>query len=152
MSYLMKLNVGDWSDDGHGKTKEIVYLVNYDTGCVQEAYKASCLLTGVQFNHNEDFTGGLCKGYDSWRQIYTEYECDGISFSAREVLSKFIPNLDDILGEGECYLDTSTFSTLWWEFVKLSLPDLTYEGVSIDNINGYWDDNLNVQFGYGLFN
>jgi hypothetical protein len=53
------------------------------------------------------------------------------------------------------YDNDTIFLYLWTEFVKLSLPDLIINKIAEDNsipvINGYWNDNLNVQFGYGLY-
>lgn len=44
---------------------------------------------------------------------------------------------------------------LWFWFVRLSLPDmmidLPKEEDTIPCINGYWNGNLNVQFGYALY-
>lgn len=148
MRYLMKLNIGDWSDDGHGKCRSVIYSVDHPVHYVQLAYKVSCKITGIQFNHNEDYTGGKCKGYGDWNQLCTEYEDSTIMDKAFVVLKRHIHNLNEFVSEDGAVED---FENLWWAFIKISLPDLQYEEVKIDNINGYWGD-LNVQFGYGLFN
>jgi hypothetical protein len=48
------------------------------------------------------------------------------------------------------------FTEIWIWFVKLSLPENTIlEKADVKDkipvINGYWNKNLNVQFGYGLY-
>lgn len=44
----MKLVLGDWSDDGNGKTEEFILEVNKTVAEIQEAYKQSCKLTGYK--------------------------------------------------------------------------------------------------------
>jgi hypothetical protein len=148
--YIMKLNIGDWSNDGHGVCVQEVFKVNFKLQDVQQAYKQSCKTTGLQFNHNEDYTGGYCKGYGSWRQLFTEYDGSTITGQAYEQLANFMPEVSELLFKDDEHYYCEDFSSLWWGFVKISLPELTYEKVQIDNINGYWSNNLNVQFGYGV--
>jgi len=147
--YKMKLNIGDWSDDGHGKCESYIYEVNYPVDVVQQAYKDSCKLAGVQFNHSEDYTGGKCIGHRPWNQIATEYDANEIDEKVYEVLQSFGIQVDRYVTD----LYIENFNGLWWEFVKLSKPDLEYKDICADipNINGYWNGGLNVQFGYGLF-
>lgn len=152
MSYMMQLNIGDWSHDGHNISESEVFSVNYPVSVIRQAYKDSCKKTGVQFNHNEDYTGGLSKSYGSWRQLFTEYEDSELEQDAYDVLELYIDNLSDYLdGDEDSGYYCDDFSSFWWAFVKISLPDLTYQRVTFEHINGYWNDELNVQFGYGLF-
>ena len=73
--YKVKLTLGDWSNDGHGKYEEIIYKSNYPVSVIRQSYKDSCKLTGVQFNHNEDYTGnGVGTKHNSPYKIWTEYE------------------------------------------------------------------------------
>jgi hypothetical protein len=109
-------------------------------------------LTGVSFNHSEDYTE---RGRD-WReaenyQIATEYEDCSMNQTVYGILSPLI-SIDDYLEEGDDGYYIEDFEGLWWAFVKLSLPDVTYklQKDEIPNINGYWGE-LNCQFGYGLF-
>lgn len=152
----MKLVLGDWSDDGHGKYKEHIFEVNHTVEEVQQAYKDSCKLVGVQFSHNEDYTEGqLGNKFRGPYQICTEYEDSSVKIEAYErLIASGIPKdlFDEVESDDkEVYLDC--FEDLWWEFVKLSLPDLVYKEIKNDipPINGWWNKNLNVQFGYGLF-
>lgn len=149
----MNLVLGDWSDDGHGKTTNVTVEVNKTVVEVQEAYKASCKLTGISFNHNVDYT----EKKRDWKEakkymVCTKYEENTLTNEVKEVLKRFncpediIENFDE-----ECF---ENFVKLWFWFVKLSLPDLVYTEIKNDipTINGYWNENLNVAFGYGLFN
>lgn len=151
--YRMKLVLGDWSNDGHGQSEEIVIVANHSVEDVQQAYKDSCKLTGVSFNHNKDYTE-VKRDYDEAEKyrIATEYEDNCVSPEVVEILSKY-EGFDKFGMTDEYFSLDEIFSDLWFWFVKLSLSDLEYEIVedTVPVINGYWNKNLNVQFGYGLF-
>ena len=150
----VKLTIGDWSQDGHNQYDVSVFESNKTVKEIQEAYKESCKKTGLSFNHNEDYTG-LGLGYGTERQIATEYEESELSELADEILTSF--GIDT----SEYNEDTSpdNFEKLLIDFIKLSLPDLELEEASfkkselnkIPAINGWWNENLNCQFGYGLY-
>jgi hypothetical protein len=158
MKYKMYLVLGDWSDDGHGKFEKILLESNYPVKKVQDAYKKSCKLTGISFNScygKENYTGVE----RSWEEaekycIAVEYEDSKISPECIKVLKKHgiaTPTDDD-----DTFYDSEYwFADLWVAFVKLSLPDLELTRLDakddIPVINGYWNKNLNVQFGYGLY-
>lgn len=151
----MYLVIGDWSDDGHGKSDKVLLAVNKPVKEVQNAYKNSCMLTGISFNDNDDFTGKKrhYKIVDKYH-ICTDYEQHGtIHDETKEVLVRFDCPIDLIERFEEDPMDT--FVELWFWFVTLSLSDLKYnvvpENTEIPNINGYWNKNLNEQFGYGLY-
>ncbi len=153
MKNKMYLVLGDWSDDGHGKTDKVLYKVNHTVEKVQQAYKDSCRLTGISFNHNEDYTSRGRKLLDSKDyQICTEYQRPDLSKEVMNVLEKFKCPLVKNLKASEFFVD-DMFADLWWWFVSLSLNDLQWEEIEDETpvINGYWNKNLNVQFGYGLY-
>ena len=152
----MKLVLGDWSDDGHGKSREVVYEVNTTVLEVQEAYKASCKLTKIEFNHNENYVGDKASSTERRnRAIGTEYENPYVNENTKEILEEYgiaMSNFTELY-QGDTTYYLSDYEGLWWAFVSLSLPTLRYQQVddTVPCINGYWNDNLNVQFGYGLF-
>jgi len=169
----VKLSIGDWSQDGHNQYEEFVYESNKSVEEIQEAYKASCALTGLQFNYiqdKENYTGLNLNWQDSDyddRQIAVEYESSHISKLAEEILKShgidvwegYDPQVYDFKAEKCPIQDEENFIDLWLQFVKLSLPDLKLEEASFKKselktlpaINGWWNENLNVQFGYGLY-
>lgn len=119
MENIMKLTLGDWSDDGHGEYEEFYIKSNYDVHKVRQAYKDSCKKTGLSFNHNEDYTG-LNVGYNSTRQIWTEYGSRELSEDAIEILREF--GIDDY------FKDTDDAAFLMMKFIALSMPeDFEYE-------------------------
>lgn len=161
----VKITIGDWSEDGHSHYDVFVYESNKTVEEIRQAYKDSCKLTGISFNHNEDYTG-LNVGYGSERQIATEYDNPTISKLAEEIflqhgidvwegLSKSAFTPDDVV-----YIDGDEhFIEILVKFIKLSLPDLILEEgsfkkselSSIAAVNGWWNPELNCQFGYGLY-
>ena len=169
-TYKMYLNIGDWSGDGHEKHDRILIESNLPVKDVQQAYKDSCKLTGVQLNHNEDYTGAK----RDWKvardfQILTEYESSKITSNQFKILFEHGLrvemladwNEEDFLEYAEESLDgyyiysVDAYVKFWIWFTMLSNPKLKLtelsEDDSIPNINGYWDKNLNVQFGYGVY-
>jgi len=155
----VKLTIGDWSQDGHNQYDEFVYESNKSVQEIRQAYKDSCKLTGIQFNHNKDYTEVIGNKYGTERHICTEYEDNSVSDLAKEILKKHgIKLWRD--GEEDYYIESiEEFIDILIQFIKLSLPDLVLEEASfkkselknIQPINGWWNDELNHQFGYGLF-
>lgn len=164
----MYLVLGDPSNDGHGKVEKVILNSSVSVGEIRAAYKESCRKTGIEFNHNDDYTG-LKKAWTVRKQ--TQIACDydnpfvnnesflelskfGLTV---DILSSYDPEIDQSdydTEEDGYYLSSLSFTKLWIWFVKLSLPDdvelnISNEKVKIPSINGV--DELNVQFGYGLF-
>lgn len=173
---LMKLNVGDWSKDGHNISEQVLLLCNKEVFQIQEAYKNSCKLVGLQFNNNEDYTELTrdIQGYDKYKKLQSlillnEYTNNYLNNYQIDLLSKYkgfselfneIVYFEDYYYHSEeddkLYIDNSrNFTKLFMWFVGLSLDSLVWEFYekedNIPNINGYWDKNLNVTIGYGIF-
>jgi len=165
MMNKVRLTIGDWSGDGHEQSESFVYEVNKSVEEIRQAYKDSCKLTGVQFNHNQNYSG--LPEHNKYRtdlHVCTEYESGSMSIAAYKKLKSFgldayNYSIEEVEEEEECVFDADNFAELIMEFIKLSLPDLTYEEApfkkselkTMPAINGWWNPDLNVQFGYGLF-
>lgn len=168
--YQMYLNVGDWSADGHEKHDQILIESNLPVADVQQAYKDSCKLTGVQLNNNEDYTG-IKREWEAaiGFQILAHYEESKITQEQFRVLYEHglrVEMLADWNGEdrvdyseesldGYTIYGVDAYVKFWIWFTTLSNKKLKLTEISDDdsipNINGYWDKNLNVQFGYGIY-
>lgn len=168
--YQMYLNVGDWSGDGHEKHDRVLIESNLPVKDVQRAYKDSCKLTGLQLNNNEDYTN-IKRGWEDVldAQILTGYEESKITPNQFKILFEhglrvemladwneedFLEYAEESL-EGYYIYSVDAYVKFWMWFTMLSNPKLKLtklpEDDSIPNINGYWDKNLNVQFGYGVY-
>ena len=163
--YNMYLELGDTSNDGHGKTQRILLESNTLIREIRKAYKDSCKLTGVSLHScmDKDFTG-LKRGWkeSSKYEVAVEFEEPNIPREALEILKKFGLTFE-IVDEGSLEIeewDSKTkpldlyydnFIALWIWFVKLSNPKIELKEIKdvIPTIN---DDDLDVYFGYGLFN
>lgn len=156
----VKLIIGDWSGDGHERSDEVILSTNKTVEEIQQAYKDSCKLTGLSFNINQDYTElNLNYSHPEYtdRKIATDYQNNTISKLAEEILLKhginvrdgYICKPDDLVRID----DVNHFTKIWIKFVQLSLPDLILTPIEDDVpvINGWWNKNLNVQFGYGLY-
>lgn len=159
-SYEVKLVLGDWSDDGHGEYEVFGIISNYNVSILRKAYKNSCKLTGLTFNHNEDYTGLLKGKYGHWRQLFTEYESSEIEPEACKILEEYsLIKKNDWDEEEDCgiCMDVDDVADLIMRFIALSMPEdfvYTFSDIGLKNaepINGFYNSELNVQFGYGLF-
>ncbi len=151
----VKMLIGDWSQDGHNQYEDYVFEVNKSVVEIQNAYKASCKLTGLMFDCNKNHTGieGLNWQHPEWndRKVFVEYMQNNLSELAANIISAHGLQLPTGDSENFCYF--------MFEFIKLSLPDLTYEEAAfkkselkeIESINGWWSKTCNESWGYGLF-
>lgn len=149
MQYKMYLCLGDPSGDGHGKHSNILVSTNKPVEEIREAYKSSCQLTGISFNHNDDFTG-IKRDFIEVRKYHVcaEYEEYKLTQECRKILNDFGISTENFNADPI----EENFTKLWFNFVKLSLKDLEWQIIKDDipKINGY-GSGLNVQFGYGLY-
>lgn len=158
---LARFAIGDWSGDGHKECNDVTFQVNYPICDIQNAYKESCKLTGVQFNHGKNYI--TSNGEYVYNQILTEYDEPFITPEQTAILKKFHVITDEIinklqlkeLDDNELIVDdVKQFITILIRFISLSMPDDFVASHVNENkipyINGHGSD-LNVQFGYGIY-
>lgn len=156
-----KFAIGDWSGDGHRESDDVIFQVNYPICDIQDAYKESCKLTGVQFNHGKNYS--TPNGEYAFNQILTEYGEPFITPEQTAILKKFHVITDEIINklrlreidDNEFIVDdVKQFVTILIRFISLSMPDDFVASHVNENripyINGHGSD-LNVQFGYGIY-
>lgn len=134
-----ELIIGDWSGDGHSMSETILFEVNKTEQEINEAYKNSCRLVGIQFNSRPNYTNLTPKDYrDNDIYVMCDYEDNTLSENAYNKLSKFI-DIDDNDG-----FNSESLALLIMKFISLSLTDFQYKIVRTNypNMKG---------FGYGLF-
>lgn len=156
LEYRFRLTIGDWSDDGHGQSDELVFVANYPVSELRQAYKDSCKKTGIQFNNNnKNYTGSPLEFRDRSRMVCVSYE----DYTIHDNVKKILINHGIDMTKYDDYLDPDSFGELIMEFIRISLPDLKWEESSykrselknITPLNGWWNKELNHQFGYGLY-
>jgi hypothetical protein len=142
--FEITMPIGDWSDDGHGKCIEVDFISNYDVNALRGAYRKSVETTNVSF----DFKSGndavkLCVNH-------------GDSIIPANVMKQFVDlgykETSDLVGDTQ--FEPELFGKLILWFIGLSMPDDWEWSIKNRNkvyLNGFWNDDLNVQFGYGMF-
>ena len=156
----MYLVLGDESHDGHGQCEKVLLNSEKSVDDVRLAYKAACLLTGVEFDHQVPSYTGLARDFREQLEfsVATEYEMSWVPAAAVEVLKKH--GLDDELKtwdwcvfnkKGNLDLDADNYVKLWIWFVHLADPDLKLTRVNDTTPEINDDRDLRVQFGYGLY-
>lgn len=137
IEYLIKLNIGDWSGDGHDKKEEVLCKSNKDVLEVRKAYKKGTEIIGLDL-----FT------------ICNEYEDDRITSEQRK-LFRCLDDVDaDSVDDNFVPIGVKEMCNMWLEIVRSGDQDLRIEELtSIQHFNGYWADDkyFNNHIGYGLF-
>lgn len=153
--YKYVLNIWDWSDDWHWKNERIILESSHTKEEIIEAYKASCKLTWLQFNHNDDYTGlGWDWREEKKRQIATEYEDSSMTKEQIAILKSHWIHIEwfDEDYEEDFYFDwIEHFFELWIKFVTLSLPEWKVKIINDDLEEINWFGEFSQQFWYGLF-
>lgn len=140
---VLTLNIGDWTRGGHGEVVKYNIISNLSVNDVQEAYFNTCKVLQLQL-HDGD---GLVIDVEapSWRFLCTDYEDNIIDDRVIEIL-----NINGCDVDLDSSLDDVDFFNLFMWFVKKSNPEFEYEMLKTDNINGYWQKELNSFIGYGV--
>lgn len=150
MKNRFKIELGDPSNDGHGKCETFVVKSNKTIEEIENAYKRSCELTGLVFTENTDVivNGEKMKWqhpeYND-RKLCVEYESFDISKLAWEILEKHGLDRKTYLIQEEEDLEDEGLLSLFLDFIKLTLPDLEYE-IEEDEL-----ETLGLTIGYGRF-
>ena len=131
LEYTISLTLGDWSDDGHGKTEVFVIKSNLTSTEIDDAYER----------------GTKILGFDLSKDAAAEYEDSTISDTNVQILAAngFDITLMLKTTEGNYYLDYETFLDVWLHAVYLGNKDFLWEVMDRKQMQ-----NLNIG-GYGLF-
>lgn len=153
--HTFRLVFGDWSDDGHKQSEEFVIQSNRTVAECQEAYRASCKLTGFQLHGSGDdnFTG-LEYTYENEEdyELCNNYEKARPSQRIIDIMTEHkYPKAGQLSTEEGIYIDELKDILLW--FIGLSLPGFEWKIVpptKIPTFNGYFGP-LNISIGYACY-
>jgi hypothetical protein len=140
----IKLEVGDWSKDGHNQSDVFLIQSNLTQQEIELAYKEGCKLVGF------DFSKICCQEYED-SSIKAEHikklKAAGINFGSDDPDSddnplefEEIPNDD-----GSQSLRPKSFCNIYLEIAKLGNKDFNYKYIKSSK-----DDSIKVG-GYGLY-
>ena len=144
MEHTMTFTLGDWSDDGHGKTSTYTIIANMSAVDVGKAYKKAMAATGI-------------KPHDDWACGYEETD-----YAPQKLIDAGIPrdivrhdNTDSDDTDEWRMWDGDHFVNLTIAFCKLGNPNLEMGIAPQDSTPLDLRQHLNVthyeQYGYGLF-
>lgn len=131
---IFELVVGDWSDDGHGKTDKFLIYSNFSKEQILAAYKKGAMMLGV------DVTRDVCHKYeDSYleNEQWKKFEAAGMTLHELFQDEEFETDIDS-----KFCIYTDSFVRLWLFTVKLGDPSFENEFVRFSDIH---------IGGYGLF-
>lgn len=135
--HVINLVVGDWSDDGHGKTSTYTYEVNIPQEDIQKYYTA----------------GATPEQHKVINTIADDYEDTKLNDDHIKVLRELGYPVDsmewatDNQNDDEPYITEEEFVDLYWHIVGNGLPkDVNLIYSEIEPINA----NINIG-GYGFF-
>lgn len=146
---LIKVVLGDWSDDGHGKTSTFIINSNRDTSNIEKAYKKGVAVLGFDFERKvaytyEDSTIKI-EYLKSLIQTGFEWEATVYNLKTQDYDDVVFSKQNDVsyeTYEDSFCLDDESYLAMWFHVAKLGDPDLEYEIVKIQSLN---------IGGYGLF-
>jgi hypothetical protein len=144
MPHVVIIPVGDWSQDGHNMCKNVTFFSSRPAEELRAAYNASVAKTGLTFDHQH-------KG----EQICTDYGDAALKPVVQKKLAALGYDLSRI-EDTDCVQPAELADMVMW-FAGLSIDDFEYTAKGRPRqkdgrvLNGYWNKELNVQFGYGLF-
>lgn len=145
MSYTFKVNIGDWSDDGHGRNEVIVIESTEPNEKVQDAFCSAGKRIGVIVN--DRFI--IAEDYEDYR----------LSNEHAQLLTDAGVQFEDILyndgtEEEPDYMFEGGAESMAQLVMRIAQSELDFDYKittdSVPNFNGYWGRN-NISIGYGLF-
>jgi hypothetical protein len=166
------ITIGDWSEDGHGCYKMFKFESSHSKEELQEAYKKSCIKSGLSFDHEfnsgHDEPNAICVEYQS--STITAYQMFMLHKTFRLDISDIPENVKNFSMNG-LQPDAKELAHIILWFVGCSLENFTrtplvkmnkceinefhdeknFDEFCKKTFNGWWGE-LNVQMGYGIFN
>lgn len=159
------ITIGDWSQDGHNGYTCFDYTASHPVEAQRDAYHHSVAATGIRFHERgRDDPNVVCAAHDD--DVVTGYHLEVLRRCAKVDGTEFG---DD--GPNGFIPSREKFARMILWFIGLSLPGFQHGALRCSDerhgrwargggggipippnpLNGWWNDNLNLQFGYGLF-
>ena len=137
--YQIRLTIGDWSDDGHGRTADFIVNSNLPVEEVREAHFKIQETTGVDIE-----------------SICSVYEEDEIDEESVEILKDMGFQSSNCTGMGDGITNPAEMARLWVFLLQKAEPNLKLEiqNDDIPNLHFYGLDEKGRHIssvGYGLF-
>lgn len=146
-AHQFNVNIGDWSDDGHGQCCPIVIMGSHDVQEVQDAFISAATRLGfLDGNVHPNFI--ICNEYGD-SSILEEWVED------LHTAGIIVNDILELHGTEYHFNEKAKgMAHLIMRIAQLDLPGFVYEiptAVKLPNFNGFWSPKLNTSIGYGLF-
>lgn len=143
--YKFRLQLGDWSNDGHGHTEDIIFETNKDIVELREHYFQNCNKYG---NILEELSSDYQDCYIDEDQI------EELTDMGIQVGIELLENMNSFESH---VVSTDDFADWFVQFMKLDSPDLILERIPKKELPtfhfyGYDDKQRHISFfAYGIF-
>jgi len=158
------LAIGDWSDDGHGKSDLFAFRCSHDECAVKTGYANAVIKSGVSFHdHHRNAIKGdrfSAKFKPKWNNVCNDCDDPYITLPIKEALESIgvdFKKLDLELEDAD-EEDSPTWrvypqqiAELIMEMAGTQIPGFNYAKEGLGTLNGFWSDDFNVNFGYGCY-
>jgi hypothetical protein len=139
LPYEFTLAIGDWSDDGHGQCKEFTFHCSHKVEQVRAAYLTSVKQFGISFDPD----------HKAKIMVLTRGGERSLSDKAQKKLTAIGYDMTKI-PEPEFVSPEELANLILW-FAGKQLKNFAAEKKEKTYMNGFWNKQLNAQFGYGAF-
>lgn len=139
---IFEINLGDWSDDGHGKTKEyrVAVPAEFTLEMIAANYEKNCKKYGITLEH-------LCEDYEDNR-----VSLEVIQAMVKDGLDAYLLNGYDLEEDYDARIITEDYFYITCHMFFHGMPDnFTWKEVKTQGIllGGYGA--VELAGGYGLF-
>lgn len=157
-NYEFRVNIGDWSNDGHEKCDKFIISSNISVEEAQEHYIQRVkkyieeFPKQTIFDYNNEMM--ICREHED--SIITEQQFNDLVKLGIDLSDNFIDyeNTFESLSDGNSgiHIESVDMVYILMSIVQLNCEDFKWEIKPDDtlNFNGYWGK-INTSFGYGLF-
>lgn len=154
LRHMFNMNIGDWSDDGHGKTEVRTYACNKPFKAVVAAYKKACKKLDIDIHPDKIFEE--YEDHSLTEETYFKIFDAGYDILAgfnetkeRARREKDIPTetWEEILEYPQVDKEELGLYVIW--FCQQGDPELVFSDEKVEDLFGYAGIQDNV--GYGLF-
>lgn len=153
---LYKVEIGDFSGDGHQISKDFCVLCSHPASEMRTAYMETCKKLKVQMSHSSfafdyEFPQLLSDYQDNmltsdYLKLFHEH---GFDFRLMEEMED---DFDESYLEYDMIPDPKGLFHLFMWFISYSLEGFEYELFEMESINISHDNGFVHSIGYGLFN
>ncbi len=134
-----KINIGDWSGDGHGYVERIIVQTTELTEDIKDAFISSATDLGLLVR--DRFL------------ICDDYADNCLKKEHQDILIKHNIKFADLIdSEDNSFIDSKALACLVLRIAQIKLPfEYKFITETMTDFNGFWNSKLNTSIGYGIY-